>query len=491
MPCELCDLVILGSGFAASLLAIIARRLGKHVVMLERFSHPRFAIGESSTPLANLKLETLADRYGLDWLKPLTEYGSWKRAYPQITCGPKRGFSFFSHDVGKPYWATAANDRVLLVAANPDLDHADTHWYRSEFDAFLVDRAIEAGVSYFDHCTIDALDHQQGWGLTVTSNGQTRNVLAPLLIDGSGDGQVLARFFGLTTDYRSVRTSSRTLFSHFKNVARFEDIFSQRRGRCGGHPFPCDAAALHHLIDGGWMWVLRLDNGITSAGFSLDPDRYGMNPDVPPDVEWDRLLSVYPSIQAQFRDSVAVRPIVRTGRLQRRLSVASGTDWAILPHGAAFVDPWLSSGIAHSLWSVERLARMLEDADTGTRRASRLEDYGRRLLREFDLMDSITAACFARRRCFPVLVGLTMCYFVAATYSEEQHRAGSSRPGDDFLLAHDERFVSLVHEILSVGSRIAEADADGFLPFVADRLAPYNRAGLCDPDRRNMYPFLG
>ena len=50
------DLAIVGSGFAGTRLAMIARRLGLSVLMIERGRHPRFAIGESSTPLANLWL---------------------------------------------------------------------------------------------------------------------------------------------------------------------------------------------------------------------------------------------------------------------------------------------------------------------------------------------------------------------------------------------------------------------------------------------------
>ena len=51
------DIAIVGSGFSGSLLAILCRRLGRSVVLIERGSHPRFAIGESSSPLANLVLE--------------------------------------------------------------------------------------------------------------------------------------------------------------------------------------------------------------------------------------------------------------------------------------------------------------------------------------------------------------------------------------------------------------------------------------------------
>jgi len=65
------DIAIIGSGFAGPLLGIIARRLGRSVVLLERGRHPRFAIGESSTPLTNLLLEELAHRYALPRLLPL------------------------------------------------------------------------------------------------------------------------------------------------------------------------------------------------------------------------------------------------------------------------------------------------------------------------------------------------------------------------------------------------------------------------------------
>ena len=55
------DVAIVGSGFAGSLTASCLARRGWRVALVERGRHPRFAIGESSTPLANLLLEELAD----------------------------------------------------------------------------------------------------------------------------------------------------------------------------------------------------------------------------------------------------------------------------------------------------------------------------------------------------------------------------------------------------------------------------------------------
>ena len=71
------DLAIVGSGFGGALTAMIARRLGLSVLLLERGTHPRFAIGESTSPLTNLLLEQLAQRYDLPRLVPFTEYGKW------------------------------------------------------------------------------------------------------------------------------------------------------------------------------------------------------------------------------------------------------------------------------------------------------------------------------------------------------------------------------------------------------------------------------
>jgi len=72
-----CDVAIVGSGFAGSLLARILAKLGYDVMLLERSAHPRFAIGESSTPMANLTLERIGVRYGLEDCIDLATYGRW------------------------------------------------------------------------------------------------------------------------------------------------------------------------------------------------------------------------------------------------------------------------------------------------------------------------------------------------------------------------------------------------------------------------------
>lgn len=489
-----CDLAIIGSGFGGTLLATIAQRRGLSVALLERGTHPRFAIGESSTPLADFKLAAIADRFGLDWLRPFSKYGTWKATYPQIGVGLKRGFSFFRHEQGQPFTPRASNDNALMVAASPDNARADTHWFRADFDAMLVERAVQGGVAYLDRLETHALHHDEdGWQLLGTRADDEVAVQAPFLVDATGDGQALGRALALDPVHPSaLQTRSRALFSHFTGALRWQDMLEDEHGESATarHTIPCDAAALHQIIDNGWMWVLRFDNGITSAGFSLDPEARPIRSDESPQAEWDRLLHSYPSLARQFANAQPVQPWVRTGRLQRRLSRAAGADWALLPHAAGFLDAWLSPGIAQTLFAVDRLGRILSEHEPGPRRESRLAHYSKSVLGELAWMDEITSACFACFDRFEVLATVSMLYFAAAHYCEERERAGRAEPDAAFLLADDPVYRDIGAAVCLRARSVRSEHASRFAAEVRGLLGHYNRCGLCDPERCNMYPFV-
>ena len=145
------DIAIVGSGFAGSLLAMIARRLGRSVVLIERGRHPRVrhrrvldTDHQSSSGRAD-RLATICRR------APLAKWGNWQRTHPEIACGLKRGFTFYHHDLDKPRHSEPPDrSEQLLVAASPHDEISDTHWYRADFDHFLVREAQRLGVDYLD-----------------------------------------------------------------------------------------------------------------------------------------------------------------------------------------------------------------------------------------------------------------------------------------------------------------------------------------------------
>jgi FADH2 O2-dependent halogenase len=488
-----CDIAIIGSGFGGTLLALIARKLGLSVVLLERGVHPRFVIGESSTPLADFRLAALADRFELGWLQAFSKYGTWKTTYPNIGCGLKLGFSFFRHVAGKDYAPNAVNDNALLVAASPDNERADTHWFRADFDAHLVERAKEAGVVYLDNTSMYSIQHERRWRLLGSRLYDSVQVDTEFVFDATGDGQILGKTLDLEPVAPSaLRTRSRALYSHFTEVARWDDVLREQHGAAAtaSHPFPCDAAALHQIIDGGWMWVLRFDNGIISAGFSLDPDIHPIRRDEAPADEWRRLLLYYPSLGRQFANAEPVRPFFRTARLQRRLTQIAGADWALLPHAAGFLDAWLSPGIAQTLFAVEHLGRIMAEDWRTPHRESRLAKYGATVLRELEWMDEITGTCFACMDRFEVMTSVTMLYFVAAIHCEERERAGRAPSDAAFLLADDPAYREIAATICQAAPTVSSHTAKRFAAEIRRNLESYNRCGLLDEARRNCYPYL-
>ncbi len=488
-----CDVAILGAGFTGSLMALVAQRLGLSVALLEKGQHPRFAIGESSTPLANLKLACLAERYGLDALRPFTRYGSWKSHRPDIACGLKRGFSFFKHEAGRAFQSSSDHDRELLVAANRDERRGDTHWYRSEFDHFVNQQVCDADILYRDLFLIDEIRRDDRCVITGHDQCDDLEISARFCIDATGPAAILASTQpeqSTAIDTTPLRTESRTLFGHFRDVLPWSDVLADRHLSTRDHVFPCDASALHHIIDGGWMWVLHFDNGLTSAGFSLSPSQHPIVDSETPEQEWMRLTSAYPSIHQQFAHAKPVIPMHHCDRGQRKLPHAAGDGWLAMHHTAGFVDPWLSPGLAHALYGVERAAGILESLDDSQRVDDLMRDYDRRFASELDLIDRITSTCFANLDRFESLTHIVMLYFAAAITCEERIRAGDDENARGFLLADDSTYLEIVESCCKTAlDRNHNSGELGNL--VRDQLKPYNSAGLCDPSRRNMYPFTG
>ena len=319
------DLAIVGSGFGGSLLAMVARRLGLSVALIERGQHPRFAIGESTSPLMNLLIEQLAVRYGLPDLLPLTTYGAWQRAYPDLVCGLKRGFTYYHHEAGKRYQAAPDRGNQLMVAASPHDNVADTHWLRADVDQFLMRQAVALGAEYLDNTALASATFENGIGtLTGQRGGQAVRIQARLVIDASGPNGFLARALNLPTAPFADFPATQTLYSHFTNVPRCDTLtdfttdspadFSAEFETNDTPPYPPDDAALHHVFHGGWMWVLRFGNGVTSAGIAVEEWLAQELRLSEGEAAWTRFLNRFPSIGTQFADARPTRPFTYAHR---------------------------------------------------------------------------------------------------------------------------------------------------------------------------------
>lgn len=460
---------VVGSGFAGSLLARVLAVQGHQVVLLERGTHPRFAIGESSTPLANLALERLARRYGLDDCHDIAAHGRWVARFPELRRGLKRGFTFYRHHAGRPFAIDGSRTERLLVAASPNDHIADNHWLRADVDHHFVRAAAAAGVEYRDR--------------TELTEDLLKALRVDFIVDASGPppGGFMARRLGIPSGLHRTYTNAGLLFSHFDGVRLFPDVVA---GLPAG-PYPDDWAAVHHIIDEGWMYSLRFDHGVTSAGFVLKRRLSGS-----PQEQWDQLLRRYPTIGDLFRHAKPLMPLTYRHRIQHRLTRATGDNWALLPHAYAFVDPLFSTGIAWSLRAIERLALCFE---RGMPTPADLARYDALLAAEADQIDVLVAGAYVAMAHFDVFAAQAMIYFAAVSFAEARqrlaHQSSEAAAWTGFLGVGDPQLGPVSRaSFRRLGRMRTREDRRLFVQWVRKAIAPRNVCGFGNPEYQNLYP---
>ena len=137
---EQADVAILGAGFAGSLLAMVLRRLGRSVVLVEQGA-------TRASPSANPRRRwptwcwnRWPATYDLPRLAPLAEYGRGSaptRTWPAASSAASPSSARAGQAVRRRGPTTPTN--CWSPPARRD-DAADTHWFREHFDHFLARR---------------------------------------------------------------------------------------------------------------------------------------------------------------------------------------------------------------------------------------------------------------------------------------------------------------------------------------------------------------
>ena len=482
------DVAVIGSGFAGSLTALALLKSGRRVALVERGRHPRFAIGESSTPLANLLIEELADRYDLPRIRPFSKWGTWQRARPDVACGLKRGFTFFFHQPSAAFEDDRNRGRQLMVAASPHDEIADMHWYRPQFDRALAEEAQREGAMYLDRTRLTGIRHEGELSiLDGNREGRSVRITARFVIDASGPRGFLHRELALGEATERWLPATQGLYTHFEGVERWDRL----RPSADSPPYPVDDAALHHVFPRGWIWVLRFNNGLTSAGAALTDRASAEFRAADGEMAWDRLLRSLPSVAEQFRTARAALPFVHAPRLAFRSARVAGSSWALLPSAAGVIDPLLSTGFPLTLLGIIRLVDLLERTSPGAERDAALERYEKTTLAELDVTEQLVAALYATMNDPALFKRLSLLYFAAASFSEAARRLGTPDLAPGFLLREHPTFTRELHACSLLAASLPRGQARRSLEARIDRaIEPFDIAGLLDTGRGSWYPVL-
>jgi len=488
------DFVIVGSGFAGSVLGMCLSKTGYSVCILEKEKHPRFAIGESSTPIADMVLRKLSDEFNLPFLSKISRYGEWQRNYPEIGCGLKRGFSYYFQKPGEEFAGNREHSKELLVAASVNDENSDTNWLRSDVDHFLTQKASEEGITVFEKTEIIDMrrnNESATWEISAGTVESRKNIQCSWLIDATGSNSFSQKFLGTKSSSESFETNSRALYSHFEGVPYWLSYLESSKTHVDDYPYNPDHSALHQLLEEGWMWMLRFNSGKLSTGILLHSAE-ARNTDSA-ESQFFSVIRRYPSLKRLFKSAQLSKlpgTIVKTGRLQRKLNRVFGDGWIAMNHTGGFVDPLHSTGIAHTLCTVEKIVNIFKNKPSSDDIRAALAKYADTMFREIELIDLLVSAGYMTRRNFRLFTAAVMLYFVASVRYEQSRLKGIIPAG--YLCADEPEIEQCIresfYEIKKAKSenRLA-SDTDKLIQNIKQRITPLNKVGLMDESKMNMY----
>ncbi|WP_158675797.1 NAD(P)/FAD-dependent oxidoreductase [Nocardia stercoris] len=453
------EVAVLGAGIAGSTLAAILARHEVKVLLIDSGTHPRFAIGESTIPYATSTMHVLAERYRVPELAPLSNFKD-TATHVSTMCGQKQNFGFVYHEPDAPPAAEKANQVMV-----PIWWRTEAHWFRQDIDTYVFNQAVRYGaVPRLNTCISDiGVDPHSGAELR-TSSGET--FTAEYLVDATGFRSVLAERFGLREVPTRARTHSRSLFTHMIGVEPYDDVAPLRYGQ----PSRWHDGTLHHVFDGGWLWVIPFDNhdssknplcsvGLTLTGAAALADREA------PDKEFADFLRRFPAVAEQFRTAKAVRPWVSTGRLQYSATDTVGDRFCLTAQSAGAVDALFSRGLANSFQTVNALAWRLiaaaREKDWSTERFVGVDAIQQRM---FDMHDDLAYSSYVAFRDYDLWNVMIRVWDTFNFYTEAALAHTFSRyqtTGDDELFRTHERLDSglaaMMRELLATARTTCEA----------------------------------
>jgi len=375
------------------MLACILAKHGLSTLLIEELAHPRFTIGESLIPETGVRLRILAEKHGvpeIGWI------GSFHALRDNVSsaCGVKRSFAFMYHRPGETHRAEETNQLPTLT---PPFG-PDSHLFRQDTDAYLAAIAVKYGADFRQQTKIAGLDFRPDEVKLTTDKGE--EILCSFVIDAGGMRSHLATQFKLRDETPRFRTNTRALYTHMIDVKPADLLVNGKHGL----PSPLGQATMHHIFDGGWIWVIPFNNHrdatnpLTSVGMMLDRRKFP-NPEGSPEEEFRRIISRFPTVRKHFADARAVRPWVGSGRIQYSQPHCIGPRYIQLPHAACFVDPLFSSGLSVLTVAIDLMAdamlRAFQDNDFAVERFQRVEDVVNTGFDHYDLIVTKSFDSFA------------------------------------------------------------------------------------------------
>lgn len=234
MDTEKIDVLVIGAGPSGTVAASIINKAGYKVKIVEKEQFPRFVIGESLLPRC---MEAL-DEAG--FLPALKAQGFQEKFGAKFINSKKEIMDFNFSDQYTKGWTWTWQVK------------------RADFDHTLAKEVEKMGVPVEYKTAVTKIEFNGADSITTVStpDGNSKNIQARFIVDGSGYGRVIPRMFNM--ERPSDLPSRKALFTHIRDTRR-TDYEEPNRILIADHQ------------PGVWIWCIPFSDGTTSVGVVSDP----------------------------------------------------------------------------------------------------------------------------------------------------------------------------------------------------------------------------
>lgn len=361
-----CDVAVIGGGFVASMAALMLRKRGLRVTLLETRT--------AEQPLKAVVGEALTEGTSV-FLRHELELGDWLFA----NAYRKFGFDFVtqprsSAHAERPAPRILDECHELLLSLTP-LEKIPGafknliptfHVNRPLLDAEVRRRAMAAGAEYRFGAAVEQVelgdeDAQHVHRVVYSErDGEAHGKLTcRFVLDASGRRRVLGKQLGICQPMDGLETAS--IWNRFTNVRDDSDFWSTFHG------IDRRRHTIHWTGAGFWFWWIHIDENTTSVGVSFDKNQHQPNIKADDRGFWE-MASKFPALVEALAGAEPVEPFSYYAHLAHRSEHwVSTTGYALIGDASAFADALYSVGIEMACRQLVAITPLVEAACAGER----------------------------------------------------------------------------------------------------------------------------
>ncbi len=315
------DVLVIGAGPSGSVSSAYLNKLGYKTVVIEKQKFPRFVIGESLLPHCMDHLDAVG------FLPAVKEHGFQIKNGAAFYKGEQR-LNFFFNDQHTKGWTWTWQVK------------------RADFDHILIKEAEKQGVEVHFECEVTSVNCSEKVQVVTykDANGKEYTIHARYIVDASGYGRVLPRFFNLE---EPVQTPPRgAVFSHMHDTKRTadggENIFI--------HSFNNNTA---------WIWAIPFSDRTTSVGVVSDQD-YVEDLAANNGEKFLKHIRTFADLKGRFSDEKLVFEPRTVLGYAKRAKQLFGNGYVMCGNSTEFLDPIFSSGVTLATGSGLMAAKLVD-----------------------------------------------------------------------------------------------------------------------------------